>query len=417
MAAKLQKLSALLCASLVIGAMFFSFLQLQATAADIVSDLKNRIESKEREIIELEKEAAMYRNTLEQNQNQQKTLKNQIGSIDKEIRNINYNISITEKKLEATQLRIEELSLNIGGTQNTIEENQAQMAELINALNIMDANDQLSLLLSVDKFSDFFDQLAYLDNLQEKIIEKVNFLKVLKETLEGDLDLSEKTKAEYTVLNVSLDGQKEVSQEKKGEKEEILSETKSQEKAYQKLLTEVEQKQKQIEDEINVLETELRKHIDYAKLPERRKGLLLWPVADGYLTQGYGTPSAQTRRYYSFHNGIDIGSKARTGTPILAADDGKVKAVGNNGKYAYGKWIAIEHPYGMVTLYAHLSVQSVSVGQEVKRGQTIGYMGSTGLALGPHLHFTTYTTESFKTENRWFGLLPVGASIDPNNYL
>ncbi|KKU10095.1 MAG: Peptidase M23B [Parcubacteria group bacterium GW2011_GWA1_45_7] len=143
------------------------------------------------------------------------------------------------------------------------------------------------------------------------------------------------------------------------------------------------------------------------------------PLPGGHLTQEYGeVPKGSiTRKYYSFHNGLDFGSKLGIGAPIVSADIGTVKAIGNDGKYAYGRWVAVEHPYGLTTLYAHLSYVAVTVGQTVKRGQTIGNMGKTGLALGPHLHFTVYTTDSFKTEKRWFGLLPLGASVNPDDYL
>jgi murein DD-endopeptidase MepM/ murein hydrolase activator NlpD len=386
---------------------------------DPVADLKQRIFGKEKEIEALEKEAEAYRGTLEQNYTEQKTLKSQLGQIDKELKNVNYNISITQKKLEATQLKIEELGDSITETQEGIGSNSDQLAELLNMVNEIDTKSQLTVFLSIDKFSEFFGEVAYLDNVQEKILEKMNFLRVLKNTLETDLTASEQTKKQYVNLQGSLSVQKEIAEDKKTEKESVLSETKNQEKQYQKLLDDTIAKQQQIEKDINSLETELRKYIDFDKIPRKQIGLFTLPLPGGHLTQEYGeVPRGSiTRKYYSFHNGLDFGSKLGIGAPIVAADLGTVKAIGNNGKYAYGKWVAIEHPYGLTTLYAHLSYIGVGVGQTVQRGQVIGNMGKTGLALGPHLHFTVYTTDSFKTEKRWFGLLPLGASVNPNDYL
>lgn len=385
----------------------------------VVLELKQKIQEKEKEVAQLEREAEQYRSSIEQNISEQRTLQNQLKAIDKEIKTVNYNITITQKRLEATEMRIQELSYNIGLTKKSIEENTKQVAELLNLFQVADGNDQLSMFLSVERVSDFFDQLAYLDNLQQKILEKIDFLRVLHHALEGDLNISEQTRRQYSQLKNTLDAQKTIALDKKTERKAILEETKNQERFYQQLLAEVIRKQKQIEAEIEKLEQELRKRIDFGKIPEHRPGLFLWPVGGGYLTQGYGPiPSGSpTRKFYSFHNGIDIGAKTRTGTPIFAADNGVVKAVGNNGRYAYGKWVAIEHQYGFTTLYAHLSLISVRPGQQVNRGEVIGYMGDTGLSFGPHLHFTVYTSESFRVENRWFGLLPIGASVDPNSYL
>ena len=81
-------------------------------------------------------------------------------------------------------------------------------------------------------------------------------------------------------------------------------------------------------------------------------------------------------------------------------------------------WIAIEHENGLVTMYAHLSLQSVNVGQEVSSGAIIGYMGSTGLSTGSHLHFTVYTSSSFSTKpSKIAGTLPIGATLNPFDYL
>ena len=88
------------------------------------------------------------------------------------------------------------------------------------------------------------------------------------------------------------------------------------------------------------------------------------------------------------HNGVDIAPPH--GTPIVAAADGKIivsRASGWNG--GYGSYVVIQHPNGTQTLYAHMSNDNVtvSVGSRVKQGQVIGYVGSTGVSTGPHLHF------------------------------
>jgi murein DD-endopeptidase MepM/ murein hydrolase activator NlpD len=107
---------------------------------------------------------------------------------------------------------------------------------------------------------------------------------------------------------------------------------------------------------------------------------IMWPAV-GVVTQGYSWS----------HSGIDIANSS--GTPIYAAADGEVTAteIGWNG--GYGNNVMILHPQlGMSTHYAHLSYFIVRSGAIVKRGQVIGYMGSTGRSTGPHLHFETKTS-------------------------
>ncbi len=87
------------------------------------------------------------------------------------------------------------------------------------------------------------------------------------------------------------------------------------------------------------------------------------------------------------HNGVDIG-RLPVGSPVMASADGTViisKTSGWNG--GYGLYIVVSHPNGTQTLYSHLSRVSVSTGQRVEQGQTIGALGNTGKSTGPHLHF------------------------------
>ncbi len=102
------------------------------------------------------------------------------------------------------------------------------------------------------------------------------------------------------------------------------------------------------------------------------------------MASGYGwrtDPFTKTRRK---HKGMDF--SAPTGTPIYATSDGKVIRVDGRAP-GYGKHIRIDHGFGYVTLYAHLSKYNVHRGQEVKRGDVIGFVGNTGRSVAPHLHY------------------------------
>ncbi|WP_449186128.1 M23 family metallopeptidase [Zhurongbacter thermophilus] len=124
----------------------------------------------------------------------------------------------------------------------------------------------------------------------------------------------------------------------------------------------------------------------------------LWP-AQGRFTAGFGwrrDPLMPGR--WEFHKGIDIANS--WGTPVYAAASGKVIWTGWNG--GYGKSIIIDHGNGIKTVYAHLEKIEVKIGQEVKKGQEIAKMGSTGRSTGPHLHFEVHVN---------------GVAVDPLRYL
>jgi murein DD-endopeptidase MepM/ murein hydrolase activator NlpD len=116
----------------------------------------------------------------------------------------------------------------------------------------------------------------------------------------------------------------------------------------------------------------------------------VWP-ASGYVSDEFGTH--QTFRKLlglNAHTGIDIADpRGRVGSPVTPFMTGKVMAVDDVDDSACGKSVKIEHGHGITSLYCHLHATSAVVGVEVKPGDVIGYMGSTGTSTGPHLHFQT----------------------------
>jgi murein DD-endopeptidase MepM/ murein hydrolase activator NlpD len=108
----------------------------------------------------------------------------------------------------------------------------------------------------------------------------------------------------------------------------------------------------------------------------------LWPV-EGRVGSGFGSRMDPINGEGAFHSGIDI--EASTGTPVRAAGDGEV--TGNSMGAGYGRQIVLNHGHDLLTVYGHLSALAVVPGQHVTRGQVIGYVGQTGRATGPHLHY------------------------------
>ncbi|MEO0071881.1 MAG: M23 family metallopeptidase [candidate division WOR-3 bacterium] len=123
----------------------------------------------------------------------------------------------------------------------------------------------------------------------------------------------------------------------------------------------------------------------------------IWPTS-GFLSSGFGYRRSPFTGRSEFHEGIDI--VAPPGQPIYATADGTVRFTGY--KAGYGRYIEIDHGYGYITCYAHLQSIKAQVGQKVKRGDIIGWVGSSGAATGPHLHY------AIKVNGKW---------VNPLNYI
>lgn len=117
----------------------------------------------------------------------------------------------------------------------------------------------------------------------------------------------------------------------------------------------------------------------------RQVASMAWPVA-APITSGFGVRVHPILRFARMHRGIDFG--AHYGAPIIAAADGQVLRAGWAG--GYGRQVRLAHAAGMGTSYSHMSRIVVAPGSFVHQGQLIGYVGTSGLSTGPHLHYEVY---------------------------
>jgi len=134
---------------------------------------------------------------------------------------------------------------------------------------------------------------------------------------------------------------------------------------------------------------------EITKLAEEKEKLLaaipaIQPINNDQLTRmasGFGWRSDPFTKARKMHYGMDFTSPR--GTPIYASGDGEI-ARADNSASGFGKHIRIDHGYGYMTIYAHLSKYNVKRGQTVKRGDLIGFVGSTGRSQAPHLHYEVW---------------------------
>ncbi len=124
-----------------------------------------------------------------------------------------------------------------------------------------------------------------------------------------------------------------------------------------------------------------------------RKFLIRKPIAGGQMRSGFGMRRHPVMGYYKMHSGVDWSD--RVGTPIVAAGNGVIGKASWSG--GYGRRVEIEHPNGYTSTYSHLSgfARGITEGVRVRQGQVIGYLGSSGLSTGPHLHYEVMVNGRF----------------------
>jgi len=396
------------------------------SSANLVDDLQVQIQQKEQEIKQLEAEAAEYQKSLTNTQSQKNTLNNQLAIIADRIKALQADISVTSSKISATSLKIESLGLDINLKQDEIDKKRKEISDLLQILSEYDKESLMEIVLTQNNLSDFVNQIHYMESIQESIQTNITELQNIKQGMETQKTDAEAQKNQLAILNSQLKGQKSVIDNQKQEKNNLLLQTKGQEKQYQTLLNDTLRKQQEIDQQIFDLEDKIKSALDPNSTPEARPGALSWPL-NAILTQPYGCiVNAFARKSYpacnegkgngGFHNGIDLSTSY--GTPIKSPRDGKILAIGNCGRYAYGQWILVEHDNKLTTLYGHMSgYGEFKVGDAVKRGDIIGYEGSTGYSTGAHLHFTVYASETVQVQKTWYGTVPIGGPLDPMKYL
>ncbi len=109
----------------------------------------------------------------------------------------------------------------------------------------------------------------------------------------------------------------------------------------------------------------------------------MWPVKGGTISSAYGSRVGPIEGGYEWHQGIDIA--VDFGEPVYASAAGKVEQAGWNG--GYGRYVKIAHGNGYESAYGHMSSLAVEAGQQVSKGEIIGFVGSSGYSTGPHVHY------------------------------
>lgn len=362
--------------------------------AQNVSDLQNKINQKDSEIAKLEQEIRAYQLELDNIGQQKNSLSRSIQELDLTRKKLNTDISVTQKKIDKTNFKIENLSSDIGTKESIIENNIKAIKLGIQKTNEFEVETIVETLLSQNDFTMIWNDVDNIITVREKVRQDIVKLKEIKGQLEDTRKETIDAKNELVALKSKLSDQQRIVIQNTNEKNKLLKQTKNNEVNYQKLLKDQLAKKEAFERELRSYESQLKFILDPSKLPS--SGVLSWPLDKIFVTQEFGAKTGPHRTYTSGHSGTDF--RAKTPLPVKAMADGVVKGTGDTDNscsgVSFGKWIFIEYNNGLSSTFGHLSLIKVAEGQRVPRGEIVGYTGGTGRVTGPHLHVSLYASSA-----------------------
>ncbi len=396
--------------------------------AQTVEELNDKINQRNKDIQALEKEISSYQSQLVGLGKQKTSLSGAIQELDINRKKLGADIVVTQKKIENTNYKIEELGSQIGDKEDSISNHKDAIIIGLKKTNEFELDSLPEIILSENTFTDMWNDIDNIASVQESVEKKIAELKIVRNDLENTKQATTTARDELVLLKSKLADQKKIVDQNAFEKTKLLTETKNSETTYQKLLANKLAKKQAFEKEVNDYESQLKYILDPSKLPG--KGTLSWPLENIYITQYFGKTEAGKRLYANgTHNGVDF--RASVGTPVMAMSDGVVAGTGDTDKQcagvSFGRFVLIKYNNGLASTFGHLSLIKVGTGDKVRRGQVVGYSGNTGYSTGPHLHVSLYARDAVEVKTLpskscpgrvlTQPISPINAYLDPLYYL
>ncbi len=399
-----------------------AFLASSANGADTASDYADTLKDNLKEI---NAKIKAYKQIVDLKSRQSDTLSSQLSTLEAQAKKLEDEIRENEQTLSGLERDLRDTEAGIAEKERFIAREREVLSGLLREYQSATSDgSEVLFAFGGDEGGLPMKREDWLSEAGGRIGTMLRSLDETKQALLVGKEQLDKKKLEADTVKEQLDKRNEYLEGSKQSKATLLAKTQADQQRYTTLVRTLQEEQKDIENEINNLESGKIGALDLGKIPKYQNGLLAYPVRDVAITQGYGMTSYAKKGAYGGgpHNGVDFA--ADTGTSVYAAMGGKVLAMGSmtkNGKwYGYGRWIAIDHGNGLVTLYGHLSKQSVSRGEKVDKGEKIGLSGNTGYSSGPHLHFSVFSADSFEVvpSSKVSGIsVPIGAHVNPMKYL
>ena len=380
-----------LLALLLAGALTVGMVPMSARAASS-SEIQKEIDALEEQNAAIQRELDAIQSQYDENYSNMASTVEQKAAIDQEM-------TLLSNKIATTNEQIAAYSQMIADTQDQLEKAQEELRDLSEQhrerIRVMEEKGNLTyweVIFEANSFMDLLDRLNMVEEINEADRKRIEEMRIASDLVTATQLTLESEKQTLEESRVQLAADEEALEEKRAESDELLRELEKQSEEYERLMAESEILQDELMLEIAAKEKELAaaKYDEYlAKLAlqgENPPSDATWvtPVSGYTLTSPFGMrvhPILGTSR---MHNGIDMA--CAQGTPIYATRAGTVTVASYQAGGA-GNYVSINHLDGFASIYMHMTNYVVSAGQSVSQGQLIGYVGSTGLSTGPHLHF------------------------------
>ena len=350
--------------------LLFCFYSFSVSNADTLGDQQQQIKE--------QKEQAEQKLEYVQEELSARLVK--IQELEDNIQKSQNEIDGMEEELSTLQTKVEETTQKLKVVQNNYEENEKLLEERLVVLYETGDVAFIDILLRSASLIDFLSNYYTIEQIVQNDTELLETIEKERAEVENTKTQLEEQKANLKILKAKKEQAKIVLQNSKTIQENELNQLTEEEKQLQENIQNYKAEEQRIENLIKLASN------DYVYNGEYTGGVMAWPVAKSgtYITSDYGIREHPIQGIIKQHTGIDIGN-AGFGAPIIAAADGVVSMASYYG--GYGNCVMINHGNGVSTLYGHGQKILTTVGTEVKKGDLIMEVGSTGNSTGPHLHF------------------------------
>ena len=316
---------------------------------------------------------------IKEKEAEKKTYIGQLNQLEKEMTEVEEDINSLARQLENAEYQVALASYDLAEKEAELNQRLEVFKQRVKEVYINGQVSYLEVAFQATSVSDFLSRFDMLEELVEQDVELLNEIEAQINEVEEKKAALEKQRNRIKEIKDASENQKRLLAKKQQEKKQWIEKVEQDKKEVEKYLDELERLSAQIAAQIKKIQQERAKNSK-----NQFNGVFSWPTP-GYtsITSEYGYrihPILKTKR---MHTGIDIGAPA--GTSIKAVADGTVIFAGWLG--AYGNATVIDHGGGISSMYAHQSSILVKENQDVKKGDVIGKVGSTGWSTGPHLHF------------------------------